>query len=312
MIFITGIPSEPPVQLVTESAEKAGIPYLLFNQRNAHLYDLSLNYSNNSFSALLKMNGIEYDLNALTGMYIRMMDNYFLPEIQNKIFNYVGENQAQKSNSIHQQLIAWMEVATCRILNRPWNMLSNLSKPYQSQIIAAAGFYIPPTCITNNPAKVIRFKKESGAVIFKSISSVRSIVKELDESRMKTLQRIKYLPTQFQKKLEGINVRVHVVGDVLFATKIESPVVDYRYAGREEKECTLTIFDLPGNIKKRCFRVAKLLNLPLCGIDLFLTNDNKYYCFEVNPSPGYSYYQQSTEQDISSAIVKWLEYGTAK
>lgn len=312
MILITGIPSESPVQLVTEAAENAGISYLLFNQRNAHLYDLSLKYENNNFTGILQMEGAEYDLLKLTGMYIRMMDNYFLPEVHNKVFNYVGETKAHKSDVIHKQLLAWMEVAPCRVLNRPWDMLSNLSKPYQSQLIAAAGFYIPPTCITNVPEKVLKFKKESGQLIFKSTSSIRSIVKELDAIRMKTLNRIKYLPTQFQKKLEGINIRVHVVGDVLFATKIESPVIDYRYAGRENEECDLTPFELPPSIEKRCFKLSKLLNLQLCGIDLFLTNKNEYYCFEVNPSPGYSYYQQSTGQDIATAIVKWLEFGNAK
>jgi len=123
---------------------------------------------------------------------------------------------------------------------------------------------------------------------------------------------VKYLPTQFQKKLRGHNIRVHVVGDVLFATKAESEVVDYRYARREEKEVKLTSFKLPSIVQKNCFRLAKELNLMFCGIDLFLTSRGEYYCFEVNPSPGYSYYQQQAGQNIADAIVKWLEYGTAK
>ena len=312
MILITGIPSEPPVQLVTEAAEKSGVAYLLFNQRNAHLYELSLKYAQNIFTGILQIDGKEYYLSELTGIYIRMMDNWLLPEVRNKIFNYIGEIPAHKSDSIHKQLLAWMEVATCRILNRPWAMLSNLSKPYQAQIISAAGFMIPPTCITNDPGAVMKFKNEYKELIFKSISSVRSIVKELDPGRIKTLLRIKYLPTQFQKKLEGINIRVHVVGDVLFATKVESEAIDYRYAGRENKEVKLTPLELPSAIEKRCFKLSKLLNLPLCGIDLFKTNRDQFYCFEVNPSPGYSYYQQNTGQDIATAIVKWIEFGSAK
>jgi len=312
MILVTGIPSEPPVQLVTEAAEKAGVPYILFNQRNAHLYQLSLSYRHNTFSGTVQIDGQEYNLSDLTGIYIRIMDNYLLPEVQDKVFNYIGEIPAQKSAAIHKQLLAWMEVAGCRVLNRPWDMLSNLSKPYQSQLIAAAGFKIPPTCITNDPRVIVQFKNEQGPLIFKSISSVRSIVKELDEARMNTLNRIRYLPTQFQKKLEGTNIRVHVVGDVLFATKVESKVVDYRYAGREGEEVSLTPFELPLAIEKRCFKVSKLIRLPLCGIDLFRSDRGDYYCFEVNPSPGYSYYQQSTGQDIATAIVKWLQFGSAK
>ena len=312
MILITGIPSEPPVALVTEAAEKAGIPYLMFNQRNVHLYDLSIKYQQNQFSGILQIDGKEYDLEKLAGIYIRMMDNYFLPEMRNKVFNYIGESAANKSIIIHKQLLDWMEITSCRILNRPWDMISNLSKPYQSQLIAAAGFKIPPTCVTSNPDAIMKFQKKYKKLIFKSISSVRSIVKELDTSRSKTLQRIKYLPTQFQEKLTGENIRVHVVGDVLFATKIESSVIDYRYAGRENAACHLVPFKLSKAIEKRCFKLSEILNLPLCGIDLFRTSKDEYYCFEVNPSPGYSYYQQSTDQNIATAIVKWLEFGSAK
>jgi glutathione synthase/RimK-type ligase-like ATP-grasp enzyme len=44
----------------------------------------------------------------------------------------------------------------------------------------------------------------------------------------------------------------------------------------------------------------------LCGIDLKRSPDQEYFCFEVNPSPGYSYYQSNTGQDIASAIVRYL------
>jgi hypothetical protein len=313
MILITGIPSEPPVLLATKAAEKAGIPYVMFNQRKAHLYQLSLKFCNNKFTGILQMDdGKEYELHKITGIYIRMMDNYFLPEMHNKVFNYIGERQAQKSISIHKQFLDWMEIASCRILNRTWEMLSNLSKPYQAQLIAEAGFLIPPTCITNNTKKVLSFKKKYNHLIFKSISSMRSIVKELDAMSIKNLDTIKYLPTQFQEKLNGINIRVHVIGNALFATKVESRVIDYRYAGRENEDVKLTPFKLPQDIEKRCFKISKSLRLPLCGIDLFKTDKGKYYCFEVNPSPGYTYYQQSAGQDIATAIVKWLEFGSAK
>jgi glutathione synthase/RimK-type ligase-like ATP-grasp enzyme len=141
---------------------------------------------------------------------------------------------------------------------------------------------------------------------------VRSIVKELKPADERLLDKIQYLPTQFQQKLMGTNIRVHVVGDAIFATKIETGVTDYRYARRENETAFLSAFTLPKKIEKSCFQLSQQLGLTLCGIDLFLSNENEYYCFEVNPSPGYSYYQNSTGQDISGAIAKWLYYGTAK
>jgi len=146
-------------------------------------------------------------------------------------------------------------------------------------------------------------------IIFKSSSWIRSIVKELNSYTQNSISRVRYLPTQFQKKLIGTNIRVHVVGNDVFATKIKSPVVDYRYSATEGMNTILESHLLPDEINTRCINLSKQLNLPLCGIDLFLTNEGEYYCFEVNPSPGYSYYQENTGQDIASSIVHFLEFG---
>lgn len=312
MILITGIPSEPPVELAMEAAKKEGIPYVMLNQRNAHLYQLSIKFESNKISGYIQIDGTDYHLDQFAGIYVRTMDNNFLPEMRNKVFHYVGDKNVAKSEQIHRQFLDWIEIAKCRVLNRPWDMLTNLSKPYQSQLISKAGFLVPHTMVTNIPARVKEFNSQHGSVIFKSISSVRSIVKDLDSERQADLKKVQFLPTQFQQKLCGTNIRVHVVGDVLFATRIECNVVDYRYAGRENENCNLIPHELPDEVRNKCFKLAHFLNLPLCGIDLFLTEKNKYYCFEVNPSPGYSYYQQNTGQDIATAIVKWLNFGTAK
>jgi hypothetical protein len=35
------------------------------------------------------------------------------------------------------------------------------------------------------------------------------------------------------------------------------------------------------------------------------------YCFEVNPSPAYSYYESHTGQPISAALARYLVAGAA-
>jgi glutathione synthase/RimK-type ligase-like ATP-grasp enzyme len=103
---------------------------------------------------------------------------------------------------------------------------------------------------------------------------------------------------------------VHVAGDALFATSADTEVVDYRYAGREGGSLDLQAFELPEDVRARCFAVSSALGLPLCGIDLFRSDeDGSYYCFEANPSPGYSFFQEATGQDIAGAIVNWLAFG---
>ena len=39
---------------------------------------------------------------------------------------------------------------------------------------------------------------------------------------------------------------------------------------------------------------------------LKITPDNQVYCFEVNPSPGFSYFEAHTEQPIANAVARYL------
>ncbi len=274
--------------------------------------NLSIGFIKNRFFATLQLQEKDYDLEKFSGVYFRMMDYLSMPHTDPRSLRYMGPENVQKSGLLHQQLLHWMDMTAVRMLNPPWTMASNLSKPYQSQLIRDAGFSIPPTCITSGKAALEPFRQKHPALIYKSISSVRSIVKELQVKDEQLLNKLQYLPTQFQQKLTGTNIRVHVVGDALFATKVETGATDYRYARSENKAARLSAFRLPKKIEKNCFALSQRLGLTLCGIDLFLTTDNDYYCFEVNPSPGYSYFQDNTGQDISGAIAKWLYYGTAK
>ena len=44
-------------------------------------------------------------------------------------------------------------------------------------------------------------------------------------------------------------------------------------------------------------------------MDLRSTPDGAWYCFEVNPSPGFTYYQEETGQPIADAIARLLAAG---
>jgi glutathione synthase/RimK-type ligase-like ATP-grasp enzyme len=185
-------------------------------------------------------------------------------------------------------------------------MTSNGSKPYQAQLIDRySGFRTPPTLVTNSRRAVDGFEAREGPLIYKSISSVRSIVQPLDAQARQRLGQLRLLPTQFQQHLRGTDVRVHVVGSDLHATEIVSEAVDYRYSSRDGASADLTPIEVPGEIAERCVRLSRALELPFCGIDLLRSGDG-WYCFEVNPSPGYSFYEQATGQPISRSLVEWL------
>jgi glutathione synthase/RimK-type ligase-like ATP-grasp enzyme len=66
---------------------------------------------------------------------------------------------------------------------------------------------------------------------------------------------------------------------------------------------------LPAEVEARCRETARALDLPVAGLDLRRTPDGAWYCFEVNPSPCFTYYERHTGQPITAALAGYLMGG---
>lgn len=310
MILLCGIPSESPLQLAIRAAEDMGIDHLVFNQRHASFSDISIDITKGKICGTLLYQESEYPLEEFTGVFTRLTDWRTLPENRPVQGIPPDPERLLRSRVMHEALAEWIELADCRVLNRARAMASNVSKPYQAQLIATVGLGVPTTLVTNEPGEVETFLRDHGRVIYKSLSSIRSIVRELKPEDLERIDRVRHLPTQFQAFVPGKNIRVHVIGETVFATSIDTESVDYRYATRDGLEVEMHPTELPAEILQACLELSNNLDLPLCGIDLKVTPDGQWYCFEVNPSPAYSYYEQETGQPISRAIVAYLAEGS--
>jgi glutathione synthase/RimK-type ligase-like ATP-grasp enzyme len=303
MILLCGIPSEPPVAMLREALEELGVPSIVFNQRAFGATEFGFDLGKAVLSGSLMVAGERHSLTDIAGVYMRLIDEEALPE-----FRALPPDapERQRCRNLHDAFLHWLEITPARVVNRCRPMSSNLSKPYQAQLIEQHGFATPTTLITNDPGLVREFHAEHGRVIYKSISGIRSIVQELTAADRDRLEQIRWCPTQFQAFVEGTNVRVHVVGEEVFATRIESDVTDYRYARRQGGESVLSATELGADLSERCVRLAAALELPFAGIDLKITPATEVFCFEVNPSPGYTYYESNTGQPIARALARYL------
>jgi glutathione synthase/RimK-type ligase-like ATP-grasp enzyme len=165
--------------------------------------------------------------------------------------------------------------------------------------------------VTNDPDEARKFCDEHGDVIYKSLSGMRSIVRRMDDEHLARLPLLATGPTQFQAFIPGENVRVHVVGERLFATRVHTGAVDYRYARQDGFELEMEAAGLPPEIEAACLRLSQRLGLLFAGIDLKETPEGDYYCFEVNPSPGFTFYEVNSGQAISTALSDLLHFGVA-
>jgi hypothetical protein len=207
-------------------------------------------------------------------------------------------------------LMAVLDDLPCPVVNRIAGGMSNSSKAYQALLVRQCGLLTPRTLITTDPEAVRRFHDEcAGEVVYKSVSGVRSIVRRLRAEHLERLPLLRHGPAQFQEFVPGENVRVHTVGDRVFACRVHSEAVDYRYAERDGHHTVIEPATVPPAVADSCLRLARRLDLLLAGIDLKETPGGDYYCFEGNPSPGFLYYEQQARQPISAALAELLHHG---
>ncbi len=296
MILFFGYRDDDAIRLAIEATSAIGVAYAFVDQRNTSETDLAIWTDAAGVDGELVVSHQTLRLCDVRAVYARPLAA--VPQ---------GDPRAsERAVALLEDMTSWLDATTARVVSRPCAMASNGSKPFQAQIIAASGFAVPETLVTSDPAEAREFWARHGEVIFKSTSGIRSIVRRLDERRASSLDRLSYLPTQFQALVKGTDVRVHVVDNEVFATEVQSAAVDYRYARRDGLAAELCAVDLPTEVKERCVRLAKHLALPLAGIDLRRQLDGSYVCFEVNPMPGYSYYQAHTGQPIASSLARYL------
>jgi glutathione synthase/RimK-type ligase-like ATP-grasp enzyme len=304
MILVCGIPSESPLAMVIEALESQNQPFVLFNQRHAGQMHFEFSVADGVIDGDLAINGTHYRLSDFCGVYTRLMDHEQLPELRGEA---PDSPRRRQNTALHLALMHWMEIARARVVNRVAPMASNSSKPYQAQLIRQYGLDVPETLITNDPDRVLAFREQYQRIIYKSISGVRSIVQTFDDHDLERLERIRWCPAQFQAYVEGQDVRVHVIGSEVFATAIDSGATDYRYAVQQMgTPAQLTAKDLPDEIAEKCLYLAQGLGLAFAGIDLKFAPDGRVYCFEVNPCPGFSYYEANTGQPIAQAVARYL------
>ncbi|MCA1705235.1 MAG: hypothetical protein LC808_19055 [Actinobacteria bacterium] len=108
------------------------------------------------------------------------------------------------------------------------------------------------------------------------------------------------MPVQIQDFIVGTNIRVHVCGSSVFAVAIHADAVDYRSATVLEVVPTT----LPAPAEAWCRSATNAEGLVFAGIDLIVTErEMAWYCLEVNPTPGYDYFENAVMQRGEEAVI---------
>ena len=301
LILLWGHASDAQLLAVNQSLQKLGARIAFYDQRRVLNTEVDF-FVDVNIRGVLRVDDEEIRLEQVSAAYIRPFDSRWLSFIKD-----AGPESPEWIHAvkIEDALISWAEITPAFIVNRPQYIASNTSKPFQAARIREVGFEIPKTLVTTDPNTAKEFYETNIDVIYKSVSSQRSVVARLTKERASDLQNISSCPTQFQEWIKGTDYRVHIVGEECFGCEIISNADDYRFT-RQNEHVDLRPFDLPDDVAALCRKLAADLHLPVAGIDLRRTEDGRWFCFEANPVAGFTYYQGACNHHIDDAIARML------
>lgn len=308
MILLVGVSGEAPLERIHKELTERRQEVALLDQRHVLDYEIDVTFAR-EVTGEIRLGERVIDLADITAVYWRPYSLEQIPALSRQERNSRDWRHASGMTDI---LCSWAELTRALVINRLSSMASNGSKPYQSLVIHACGFETPETLITNDTDALREFWLRHGTVIYKSISGVRSIVTRLGQQHVERFPLLHWCPTQFQQYVPGADYRVHVVDNETFGTKIICDADDYRYAARSGHEVRLEAWQVPEDVAQRCLSLTHTLGLHFAGIDLRFHPAGKWFCFEVNPSPAFTFYQDQTGQEISRAVARLLIEGGAE
>src|SRR6185436_19965851 len=258
-----GLSGDGPLHEVRQSLDRNNITYTFVDQRR--ILETDLEFAVGSASCSVRTGNVTLDLSEVTAVYLR---NYDWRKLSTIADAGASSEEWAHAAATHEALNTWVELTDALVVNRPSAMASNSSKPYQAAIIRQCGFKVPETLITTDPDAILNFQAIHGTLIYKSISSVRSIVSKLTDEHLHRLEDVVWCPTQFQRYIPGRDYRVHIVGDESFASEVITDADDYRYAGGQGKGIEIRPCEVPPEIIERARSTSVALNLVFAGVDL--------------------------------------------
>jgi glutathione synthase/RimK-type ligase-like ATP-grasp enzyme len=304
MILVCGGLQDQVTRFFCDRLKEHGASFRFLDQQiYPAMYRLRCHWQSNCFSGSLGSKEWHLSFEAVSGVYVRHLRPSERCTV--RLGETVDDSGLHAENDVALESI--FAALPCPVANRIGGVVSNESKPYQALQMRGSSLRIPNTLITNDATEAEEFYELcAGKVVQKSASGMSTGTRRLRRKELGELFAQREVPIQLQEFVPGADLRIHVVGDQIFATRILSKAVDYRFAQQEGLPVRMEPAVLPSEIAKDCIHLTEKFGLVFSGIDLKESPDGQYYSFEVNPSPGFVVYECATGQEVSKALIEFL------
>jgi glutathione synthase/RimK-type ligase-like ATP-grasp enzyme len=197
-------------------------------------------------------------------------------------------------------------------VNDPWREAAADHKPFQLSRAMRSGLAVPPTLVTNDPARARAFVRARGRrrTVHKALHATADDwrpTRLIGPDDLARIDGVRQAPLVLQEYVPGVDVRVTVVGDQLFAAEIDardtaSPE-DFRPVWQEAR---IARCELPGPVERGIRTLVAGLGLRYAAVDLRRRHGGEHLFLEVNSSGQWLFVEERTGQPITAALARLL------
>jgi glutathione synthase/RimK-type ligase-like ATP-grasp enzyme len=255
------------------------------------------------------------DFKDVQAVWWRRLRNFTIDEAVKR-----GQERYFADSETSQAVLGFLDSLGCPWVNPRAADEAAHRKPLQWTRAQACGLQIPWTLATTNAQDARDFIASLGdrKAVFKPFLAT---IEDWRETRIVTpsdvdrLESVKYAPVIFQEYIEGVDLRVTVIGGQIFAAEIDARDTSYPFDMRMVVgETSVKPTKLPEDVAAALLELMRNLGIVYGAADFRRTDDGVHYFLEVNPAGQWLFVEDRTDMPITAAIAAYLiacanEYG---
>lgn len=308
MIMIISYPEDAHAQAVLKSLKARDHEALLLNlSRFPALSKLQLHYGGDNKMVLEDSLPNHIDLDRCRSVWWRRPQPFGIPDyVRNPVHRMFALGEAQEVFGGVWGLLR------AKWINDPYRDDLAHRKTFQLRVAQEAGLSIPDTLVTNDPEAAYDFisRQGSSSTVFKAFSGTPIAWREtrlVGAQELEKLDLVRIAPVLFQQYVQGVDIRVTVIGDQIFPAAIDTSAGDYPVDFRMNYDVIkIEPAELPDHVQHGIRNLMSCLGLVYGAIDFKRTKDDQYVFLEINPAGQWLFVEHRTQQPITEALAEKL------
>jgi hypothetical protein len=213
---------------------------------------------------------------------------------------------------------ALLNMPTARWMNHPAAVLTAENKLRQLEMACRIGLQVPRSLLTSDPDSAWAFYnlvpscvcKPGFAGLLGADEGLRAVYAARVELGLQRddFESVRGCPTFLQEEVpKAADIRLTVVGDDFFATRIRSGAADrVDWRAGIGRDLTYEAVELPASTCEQVRALMRELELSYGAIDFAERDSGELAFLEVNPAGQWGWLQEAARLPIAEAVASWL------